>query len=518
MIPRMYEGSLSLKVDGVDVFGALGVLPDNCDGNTPCGGIVNIGGQPVTVSNLIVDSGRIGVLSSNTVRATVSGLACGGHNYTLQGAMQAGAMRIPTSSWCHVDDLTEKGTSSVFGITLTAPVEQSSGNAVPTAVKGEVCGGRDIVSVALNGKPLPTPLSKIFTPGNGTTTGDKVVVKIDTTVGQTDLLQDITSGNTPIGTFDAGSNRLVASAQDDLGNRTFKRRLFATGDVAPIGIDAGAFIKQAAFQSLVEQQLKAAVEPQLFQTLNATSTEIENAFVVGVSAKATQDLFNKLCTTPLPATKPDGTPSDPALVGLTPGQIFQKKTRDAILAIGPKTITPEVPCASDPNVSLSISGVTVGDTVACNVQFFDDKFHVTVNLPKVRVDVHAYGTGGDWGDDICVEGIKVEGDAYAEVTGIKLDFDVTEGQLMGNPPPDPVFDVGSTFKSNGTVGVDFCGLSVVCNVLVTIFTFGAVDINPEISFNKVQDFSFEIGADSPTPSGSRRSRSTKRSWPTSTRN
>jgi len=495
-IPRTDPDSVELRVDNVDLFDALGIqFPSSCTAVSPCGGVADINGNLVQVSNLIVDgSSSISTAASNTVRATLSDLTCGTHLYNVSADQAAGALRNPTSSSCVVDDLTDTGTSSVFAIHIDSPTEGATLPAPPVLVEGEVCGGHPIVAAKVNGMDLNLA-GQVFEPGNGVDMGDVYTLPIHASLGETDLVQDITSGDAAVGTFDAGSNRLAASATDDLGNRAFARRIFATGDVVPIGIEQAlsATFQENAFVETVNSGLKTLLAPEVNLALSGTSTAIENAFVVGVSANGTQKLFDQLCTQPVNA------PDNPAINGKTPGQIFAEKVEAAILAIGPKTITPSVPCASDPDVALTITNVDVGTDVTCNVGFNDGFFHVTLGLPDVHVDVHAFGTGGDWGDDICVEGIKVEGNAFADVTNIKLDFDVTEDNLLNTSTTPPVFDAGTTVKSNGTVGVDFCGLSVLCNVLVTIFTFGAVDINPEISFDKVQDFTAQIGASEPDP-------------------
>jgi hypothetical protein len=495
-IPRTDPNSVQLKVDGVNIFAALGItLPSTCTASSPCGGAATINGNPVQVSGLIVDgTSNIATLASNTIRATLSDMTCGTHLFTASALKAIGSLKSPTSSSCDVDDLVDVGSSSVFAIRIDSPDENEVVPAGPTLVEGEICGGHQIVNAKLNGMNLNLA-GQTFNPGDGVTGGAVYTVPISTSLGETDLVQDIQTGDAAIGTFDAGSNRLAASATDDLGNRAFAQRVFATGAVAPIAVDLAlnATFDQQTFTDTVNGQLKQLVLPQVQDVTASTSTDIQNAFVVGVSASGTQKLFDQLCTQPL------NTPDNPATNGKTPGQIFKEKVTTAITNIGEKHISPDVPCASDPDVALTITNVSVGDTVSCNVTFHDDYFHVTVGLPDVHVDVHAYGTGGDWGDDICVEGVKVEGDAYADVTNIKLDFDVTEDNLLSNSTSTPVFDAGTTVKSNGTVGADFCGLSVVCNVVVTIFTFGAVDINPEIDFSKIQDFKTQIGAGEPDP-------------------
>jgi hypothetical protein len=494
-IPRTDPNSLALLVDNVDLFAALGVSPASCTAAAPCGGVANINGNPVQISNLVVDgSSSISTAASNTMRATLSGLTCGTHLYNVTASQAPGALRTPTSSSCVVDDLADTGSSSVFAIRIDSPLENAIVAAGSVLVEGEVCGGHPIVNAKLNGLDLNLA-GQVFTPGNGVDTGDVYSLPIHAALGETDLVQDITSGDAPVGTFDAGSNRLAASATDDLGNRAYARRIFATGDVAPIGIEQAlsATFREDAFVNTVNSNLKALLAPEVTLAMNGTSTAVANAFVVGISPNGTQKLFDQLCTAPVNA------PDKPEINGKTPGQIFSEKVEAAILSIGEKHITPDVPCASDPDVKLTISNVDVGTNVTCNVAFNDGFFRVTLGLPDVHVDVHAFGTGGDWGDDICVEGIKVEGDAFADVSNIKLEFDVTEANLLNTSTSPPVFNAGTTVASDGTVGVDFCGLSVVCNVLVTIFTFGAVDINPEINFSKVQDFTAQIGASEPDP-------------------
>jgi hypothetical protein len=495
-IPRTDPDSVELRVDNVDLFEALGImLPSSCTEVTPCGGVADIHGHPVQVSNLIVDgSSNIGTAASNTVRATLSDLSCGTHLFNVSASQAADALRNPTSAACVVDDLTDTGTSSVFAIDIESPTANAVVPAGSVLVKGEVCGGNPIVNAKVNGLNLDLT-GQVFQPGNGLDMGQVYRLPIHATLGETDVVRDITSGDAAVGTFDAGSNRLAASATDTLGNRAFARRIFATGDVAPIGVEQAlsATFQQNKFVDTVNTGLKTLLAPEVSTAMSGTSSAIENAFVVGLSAAGTQKLFDQLCTAPVNA------PDNPAINGKTPGQLFSEKVEAAILAIGPKSISPSVPCASDPNVALTITNVDVGTNVTCNVDFNDGSFHVTLGLPDVHVDVRAFGTGGDWGDDVCVEGVKVEGTAFADVTNIKLEFDVTEGNLLNASTSTPVFDAGTTVKSNGTVGVDFCGLSVVCNVVVTIFTFGAVDINPEINFDKVQDFSAQVGASQPDP-------------------
>jgi len=499
-VPLTNPSSLKLYVDGVDL---LAQVPNfiGCTALSPCSGMATINGNTIGYEDLVVDiAASIGALSSNTVRVTIDDLACGGHIFKVSTVKLPGSLKTPTSSACNVDDLTDIATSSVFAISISDPTPGEVTAIIPTPVAGEVCAGTRITDVSINGKILPVS-GETFQAGNGITSGDVYTVIIDTTLDKSDLVRDVLGAHDlPLGSFDAGTNRLEASAREIKGNRTFKNFIFATGDVAAVGVDPNATIFQAAtIQTAVNTQIKQLVKTKLGPVLDPpTSTDLQNAFIVGLSAGGTQTLFNQLCTTPVVS-------DDPTINGKTPGQIFQSKVTEAILSIntsnngGPPTTTPSVPCASDPTVTLTITEVDVADTVSCNVDFHDHFFHVKLGLPDIHVKVHAFGTAGDWGATVCGEGVKVEGDATADVTGINLGFDVTEDNLLLNTFSNANFDAGATVTSNGTVGVDFCGFSVFCNVLVTIFTFGAIDINPHIDFHLVENFSTQIGASQPDP-------------------
>jgi hypothetical protein len=409
--------------------------------------------------------------------------------FVLDGERGPGLPREPASRQCHLDDVYDKGSSSVFAIDITTPSPGEVTDVVPTPVIGEACAGIPIVAVNLNGFEAGVAgQSCVY--GDGENTGDTCTVPISAALERTDIEKDITDGDTPLGTFDQGSNRLVARATDELGNRTYKRVVFATGDVAAPGIDTIAF-QQMALESLIQDELEKAVLPQVREALQETSVEIENAFVVGISATATQELFNQLCTAPVPS-------EDPELDGLTPGQIFSKKVRESIEAIPDVVKSVYSPCSCDPDVTMGVESVSVGETIGCNVVFSEGKFNVSVDLPDVTVTAGADGECGGYGDDICFEGIGIHMDATASITGINLNFDVTEENLLKTTNSTPVFFEGTTSVSvSGSP--DLCGVSEVCDVLVTIFTFGAIDVTPEIDFSKVQDFSAQIGAAEPDP-------------------
>ena len=513
-VPLTNRADLHLYVDGVDLLPRVGIPMGNylaCTVNSPCSGNVVINGQPVQYSNLIVDvAPNIGTPASNTIRATLTNLSCGGHIFRVSSTRIPGVPAPPTSAQCNIDPLSKAATSSVFAVKITSPLPNQVVLTVPTPVSGEVCSGTPITAIDVSGKGLPVPPpATTLTPGDGTTTGDVYKVPINTTLARTDLLKDAFQGGAAqLGTFDRGTNRLAASAKDDRGNRTFKNVIFATGEVAAVAVDPNAQVFQsAAVKQAMNDGLKSMVQAKIDNAFSApATTDLANAFIVGLSAGGTQRMFNKLCTSPIQA----GPGVDPTVVGLTPGQAFSKKVKEAILAVPAQSVSIPSPCSCDPNVNMQVTSVSVGTNVACTVTFNDGSFDVSMGLPEIKVVAQAKGWCRTSSPGIsCVEGLAVALEGTATVTGVSFTFRVTESNLLNNtvtpPAPDAFYkgtlatslkDIQNEFGDNG---ISFCGLSVLCDVLVTIFTFGQLDITPSINISQVQDFSGQIGASQPDP-------------------
>jgi hypothetical protein len=494
-VPLTDPFSLHLYVDGDDLLTDV-PNPSGCTYLSPCSGTADINGAAVPYENLVLDiASSISSFSSNTVRVTLKDLACGGHYVRASTLKLPGSLKNPTSEACLVDDLTDKGLTSIFAVSITDPVAGLVTSMVPTPVAGEVCSGTQIVDVNINGKTLSLA-GQTFVAGNGETTGDKYSVIIDTTLDRSDLVRDvIETHDAPLGTFDAGTNRLVASAKEVMGARAYKRVVFATGAVAPIGIDPNATVFQgAALQSAVNDQLKQLVETKVQGALGPATTELQNAFIVGISAGGTQTLFTKLCTTPIEF--------EGSL--LTPGQIFQKTVKRTIEGISLPSVPVSVPCAPDPNVGLSITNVTVGDTVSCDVTFQNGLFAVQMNLPNIHVDAHGYGNAEDTVAGVCVDGVTISGNVYADITDIHLGFNVTEDNLLHNTFSSSNFDAGTTVTAEGNVDVSFCGVGVFCELAaeaLNFLSFGAIPdlLHIDFEFAHALDFKEAVGANQPDP-------------------
>ena len=512
-VPMTDINALHLYVDGFDL---LAHVPNyqTCSAFAPCSGVVTINGDSVNYSNLIVDvASSISVPSSNTVQVTLNDLACGGHIFRVSSSKQPGFPKVSNS--CDTDSLSKTATSSVFAISITEPTPLEIQPLIPTPVQGQVCSGTQITDVNINGKVLSVA-GETHTVGNGTTTGDVFNVVINTTLDKTDLVRDaFTTHDAPLGTFDVGSNRLAASAKDVKGNRTYKNVIFATGNVAALGVDPSAKVFQsAALQHAVNANLGKAVQAKIDKALDApATTDLANAFVLGLSASGAQTMFSSLCTSPIKGT------GDPSLDGKTPGQVFSEKVTAAVKAIPLPSTTPSVPCSCDPTVNLTLAKIDIGTDVSCNVTFSDGYFDVVMNLPDLHIAVDALGWCEDDASPVCLDRTSIGEQATADVTGITFGFRVTEGALLGNtvcdngsaPPCIPPNFFKGTLKTGvhditnpdtGEAGINLdCITGTLCQVALDIITLGfgpdLTDIH--LDFSKVQDFSGQIGQSQPDP-------------------
>ncbi len=358
-LPLTKPGSLEVTIDGVEIFSQLGIDPVNDFPGTHPGGPVNILGRPMMIGEITVDiAPSIDVPSSNTLRFTMSGAGCGSHAVVAEadgtfpnghmisaqaptvstgGGVEGGALpgdvlpgdvlegevpeggllqpggaggvlQAPAGSFtvsaimspnitavCHEDDLHDCGSVSVFELRIDAPTAGSIVADVPTPVMGEVCHGHEIVSASVNGLILDTS-GQSHEAAAGECGGGTFRYTIDTALPQTNLVADFLGQNNALGTFDPGSNRLIASATDDGGHKVFKKFLFAVGnpgEIVPTGL------RHEAPESAVKRR-----EPLEFDFgdfgegpggLNLAGTAVVDAFVFGMEEPALSEFFAAAC-------------------------------------------------------------------------------------------------------------------------------------------------------------------------------------------------------------------------------
>src|SRR5207249_1239652 len=373
-IPEVSPASLAVKVDGVDIFAALGKTGAACTVASPCVGDVNIGGTLVHITDLIVDvAPTLDVLASNTLSMSLDGLGCGGHVVSVSGKKIPGSIPDNVTSQCYVDDLADKGTSYTFTVDITSPVNQSTNNPVPTTVTGKVCHGLPIQAVTINGKDIFDPSQMTITPNPppppGADTAARFEFPINTSVGQTSLARDIVFGDAPVGTFDPGSNFLQAAATDAMGNRVFNNSVvFATGDHV-VNPGQGPLAATSAFTGVMDPQVKATIEKEVGASIleavkdisikSGSTIDVPNAFVVALDATALSNFFAEKC-------------SAPGKDGKTITQRFQEAANSNVLG---RTFPPldkdpfHAPslCSCDPPFRLTVTHVSFLTTLACPV-------------------------------------------------------------------------------------------------------------------------------------------------------
>jgi len=513
-IPLVNPASLFIKVDGVNLLSGLGIDPAAKFPGGPYSGDVLINGSLVHVTDLVVSSGAVATPASNTLTMNLTGLACGGHVVVVNGVKRPGSYPDFPANYCVVDDLRDKGTSMSFSIDITTPTPGEVTPAVPTPVKGQVCDGQAIASVSVNGLSLPVS-GAIFIPGDGENSGDTYKLPIDTALGQTNAAQDLATGDAPLGTFDAGTNRLVADAIDAAGNRTFKSLLFATGDVAAPGIGT----LSSSFSPDLPDQVKSLILQNLVP--QGGSVEIPNAFVVGLTPAAVQTIISKGC--------------------VDAATFFVQKIHENIpngTVVDSRKVSGG--CSCDPTVTTTVSHIDIDpNQVSCPVTFLDDKIKVAINLPDLSVTLHSFGSCETDAavcvpfTDICTPGVciaqtKVDTTFGLTVSGIGVKFDITESQLKGtsapNPPTTGVCEVDSsilcahdtdcpgstkcvvaTVTTNGEVKAEVNCLASVCNwildglIAISNGIFGTHFDPVLVSFSFSPDFTAQIGASKPDP-------------------
>ncbi|MCB2182613.1 MAG: hypothetical protein KQH63_11335 [Desulfobulbaceae bacterium] len=480
-IPLVAPSTVDVQVDGVDIFASLGISnPASCFPTTPCGGTMMMNGRAVEITDIVVQSSFVGIPGINTVTMQLGNLGCGEHIFKVTGVRRLWSFPNTPDEQCLIDDIADLGTSSGISIDISSPDDMEVVAEGSVHVTGYACSGREISDVAVNGK-LVDLSGMVFTMGDGLTSGDKYEVDIDAIHDITDLSADVTSGDTKLGTFDKGSNRLSAQVTDDLGNRSFDSKIFAVGNTAMPSLKADL---EAALQGELYDKVKTAAE--------SAAQELDNAFVVGMSKDAIQDLFDKRC-------KAAGTEFVNNL---------QAKIVNTVVDERKVEVTA---CSCDPTVKTRISGFSADpNAVSCPVDFQNDQMKVSMNLPAVHIDLSVGGSCRveDPIFGACIAKTNVSGSTSTDLTASRLEFTITEGQLLGiSDPPDPLyFPPTASEPPTGNIHVSIGCLASVCDFFLTPFAaivnaIAGDRLIPVLGFGQTIDVNFEadLGSSVPDP-------------------
>ncbi len=488
-IPLVDPATLSLKVDGVDLFSNLvpATDPTSCTGAAPCAGTLNVDGATVAVSELVVASApNVEVASSNSLTMKLQNLGGGCHIFVLDGDPKDGIVTEKHTPECAHDDddpadqdiTRDKGIVATFGLGITSPADQEITDAVPTPVLGQVRHGRMVDTITVQGRELadPADFTGTFVPGDGEDSCDEYVYDINTEVGQTNLRDDVDGLVTTLGTVGPGPNRLVVSALDDKSNRAHITRNFAVGSVASTAPAASALSAaeaaqiQGLVQETVEQEVKAAF------ALESVATMIPNAFVLGIEESAMDTFFGETCA--------------------AASAQAQQKIRENLVG---KSHGKAISLLCDPFVTTRITDVRFGasgtEPLGCEINLKNGELDVVVTVPKLAVDAIARGNCCSGCSFICWHKVRVDTDATVTMPQNKITFTITEAKFLSPATEDipgtlettisePVILVTRDNNDVGCIAGFFLDLiEAIGNFFVTVFTFGQVD--PPIDFDGI---------------------------------
>jgi hypothetical protein len=468
-IPLVDVASLIIKVDGVDILAQMGIDPTTDFPGGPFGGTVDVNGQMVDVSGLTVHAAAsVAEDSSNTVMMVLENLGGGGHIIYVDG--EPLPTRSPLTVECQQDDIADAGTVASLEVTLDTPADQAIVSA-PVVVSGKVEHGRMISGLKLNGEPVDITGQVLFTPGDGINTADQYVLNFD------ELLPEVpfstsAGGSQPLGVFQRGSNRAIADASDDLGNRAFDSHIFAIGPVLSPATSA-------AIAAVVETGVDASVVETQQSLASLMATQVPNAFVVGLEPSAINAVFANVCE--------------------QASNEFKTRVEEEIEGTSLGSFTIEPTCSCNVSADLVLDKIEFFGDPECSATLKDGEIDVLFALPDVKITIRAHNsceTKGIFGE--CFTRTTIDITAITTLIDPDFRFTVTEEGIETGTPPEPgTLVVGQTIapglapndnlegnipgvweNNTGTScwGAGFCSFFVgLANFFVEVLTFGIVD-------------------------------------------
>jgi hypothetical protein len=486
-IPRVDPTTLGIVVDGVDILDDMHLNVDPAtefpNPGAPISGTIDINGQMVTVGNLVVDTAEdLHLLGVNSLTMTLENLGGGGHIVVVNGDPRADALPRQTSAECHLDDVLDAGTVSVFGITIHEPAAGSEVPAGDTTVSATVSHGREIVEAEVQGVAAslgPQTCSPLTFDAFGETFSvDTCTREILETLPQTDLSMPL-----QLGTIDLGQNDLTIGAQDDLLNRVFARQRFTSGigTTVPPGALTLSPQARAAIEESLELELQDAFagSPEALQPVEievtADAISINLAFVFGITDEGINGFFQSVCTDALDAVE---MAVDEALEGVS---------------FDPVTIPVDGAC--DPTVRLTGLSLDFLGDLTCNVDSHQDFLTVNVTLPTIDFFVGVEGRCKDKFLGVCISEVVVNLNLNVVLSDFGIMFDLDEDLVLNGGSADPAdFITGVIDVMSPGSGVEInCIAGFLADVL-NFFSFGLIDFEGDAT-DAIQDaltFSVDI--------------------------
>ncbi|MCO6437355.1 MAG: putative metal-binding motif-containing protein [Phycisphaerae bacterium] len=430
-IPLVDPSTLRVLVNGVDVITGIGLDPANDLPGGPYNGNVNINGTPVLVSELFVDVAPPGSPASNTVRMNLSGLGCGNHIVRVTGDLLPGSIQEPPAPWCHMDDLTDKGSAAGLQLDIFTPLEGEVTAGGPTNVTGEVCHGKPIAEVYVNGffiDPLP---GTVVTPGDPELGGGKYEFAFNVNLPQTDY-RALLNGNPQVGSFVQGSNLLVVQAIDEDYVSTFEQREFAVGPVIE-AVNLGSRGRGPLADDVI----------------------VNNAFTIGISKQGLDDFFESFT--------------------IVAREFIKDKLETQLNGYTKKQKVENIGCC-DPTLDLTITQVDINENdFQVSVTPQQDQITVDITLPQYFFEMTLKGKccGSTGCGFFCTCARKIDMKVRMRQEATKVSFVVTEDAVKNDAPVTVTFDPGLTqfeLKLNDNNSAS-CGFTIF-----SILTLGIINL------------------------------------------
>jgi len=491
-IPRVNPASLGIVVDGVDILDELGINPASAfpttSGPLP-GGTVDINGQMVKVSNLVVDTpAKLDVFGKNVLTMTLENLGGGGHIVVVNGDPRSGALSSPTSDQCHLDDVLDAAIMSVFGITIHTPAKDTEVPA-PTHVTATIEHGRAIDSAKVQGVVAdlgPQSCNALeFEAFGQTFSVDTCSREIDESLARTNLTQA-----PKLGTIDVGQNVLTIEAQDDVMNTTFAQQRFVsgTGTTQAPGLAALSPQARTAAEKALENKIEGSFDSKSspFKSMDVEVTRdavnFNFAFTFGASEDGINGLFGGICkdaTDQVRAAVGEALKGPIATVHIDQGFPLC----DLDLVVTASLFTTDLQCGVDAQ----------GGTAPSDIGFVT----VSAALEEASFSARIADTCKRTAAFVCISSISVDFDATVKLLDWFFGFKIDENLALSGGTKDGEW-------VDGTIDVDILnegsGLDIGCIAgffadVLDFITFGLIDPVGDLN-NAIRnelDFNVDIG-------------------------
>ncbi len=491
-LPRVEPRTLRVTIDCVDIIPQLVPNPATQLPGGPFSGPVNVNGHIMQIKDLFVRTPKptessIEHLSANTLTMTVIGSGCGGHAIVVDGNPAHDLIPNPppqlTQACYFTDDLRDLAQWSVFKLDITAPFAGQiidNGGSRPTSinVQGDVCGGKDVESVLINGfvATLPAPTIVDGGPDDCAGSSKTVTMHINENVPVTNMAAVFAGTQSTLGSFDPGPNKLVGQATDVGGNTTQDLVPFVVGPAIPApGASMAAAMGSTAAQAVVAHLNNVAADP--FKIPKAFTLVLDDTKTVpDTGNKALKEFFDTVIKE---------FSVNLANCLLQPHEFCCEKE----LEMPWWTCNPDVTFCVSPEILQTPE--QFADTFIISVTPHDGFVTLRFEVPEFAMHISGHGnccTGGC--GFFCVSRTKVDFDSTMTIPNIAVEIEITEANILQQ---DGTFLL--RFFPGGDANVDIDGLGTPIHTgcglfsigtLIDVLTFGISAI-PRVVFNGLAD-------------------------------